>query len=105
LLRVIRTWDVKRVLLGVPEGHKHLRVFIELKDGEVIVLQEATIAAIVRSYIVVKTHPVKEAVELLGKEIPETGRKKGFASWQLIESEEKDVKKKIKKLIEPALGS
>jgi len=105
LLRVIRTWDVKRVLLGVPEGHKHLRAFIQLKDGEVIALQEATIAAIVRGYIEIKTHPVKEAVELLGKEIPEAERKQEFASWQLIESEGKDAKEKIKKLIELAPGS
>ena len=94
MLKVIKTWDVKRVLLGIPEGHKHLRAFIELKDGEIIVFQEATIAAIVRGYIEIKTHPVKEAVEFLGKEIPESERKKGFASWQLIESEENDVKKK-----------
>lgn len=105
MLRVIRTWDVKRVLLGVPEGHKHLRAFIQLKDGEVIALQEATIAAIFRGYIEIKTHPVKEAVELLGKEIPEAERKQEFASWQLIESEEKDAKEKIKKLIELAPGS
>ncbi|MEX2738731.1 MAG: hypothetical protein Q6356_006660 [Candidatus Wukongarchaeota archaeon] len=104
-MRVIRTWDVKRVLLGVPEGHKHLRAFIQLKDGEVIALQEATIAAIFRGYIEIKTHPVKEAVELLGKEIPEAERKQEFASWQLIESEEKDAKEKIKKLIELAPGS
>ncbi len=102
---MIRTWDVKRVLLGVPEGHKHLRAFIQLKDGEVIALQEATIAAIFRGYIEIKTHPVKEAVELLGKEIPEAERKQEFASWQLIESEEKDAKEKIKKLIELAPGS
>jgi hypothetical protein len=105
LLKVIKTWDVKRILLGIPEEHKHLRAFIELKNGEIIVLQEATIAAIVRGYIEIKTHPVKEAVELLGKEIPETEKKKGFASWQLIENKENDVNKKIKKLIETSLGS
>lgn len=105
MLRVVRTWDVKRVLLGVPEGHEHLRVFIELKDGEVIVLQEATIAAVVRGYIEIKTHPVKEAMELLGREISESERKQEFASWQLIETKEKDVKKKMKKLIEPSPGS
>ena len=29
---IIRNKDVKRVLMGVPKGHKHHRCVIELKD-------------------------------------------------------------------------
>jgi hypothetical protein len=46
-------------------------------------LQEATVAAIVRAYVTVKTHPVKTRVVLNGAR--ESRRKRGYAEWQLQE--------------------
>ena len=56
-IRFIRNGDVDRVLIGVPEGHKHLRLCAKLKDGFVLVFQEATVANILRAYTTIKTHP------------------------------------------------
>lgn len=78
-----RNRDVKRVLIGVPENHKHLRVIIET-DQKIIVFHEAVIANIVRGFTIVKTHPTVEAVELEMKKIKEG--KGGFAEFQLIET-------------------
>jgi len=55
--RVIRNEEVKQVLIGMPKGHKHIRVYIKLKNGNALIFQEATIANILRAYITVKTHP------------------------------------------------
>lgn len=61
--RIIRNEDIERVLIGVPKGHKHLRVYMKLKDAALI-LQEATIANILRAYLTIKTHSTIRAQEL-----------------------------------------
>ncbi|PLX40094.1 MAG: hypothetical protein C0609_12565 [Deltaproteobacteria bacterium] len=83
--RVLKTSDVIGVEARIPEGHKHLRTTITLADGEKISLQEATVAAIVRAYIHVKTHPTATSLTLRGG-TPESA-KEGFAAWQLIEDD------------------
>jgi len=82
-LRVYRNCDVVRVAAFVPPGHKHLRLVLELEDL-VVVLHEATVAAIVRAYIDVVTHPTRRAVELVRAKL--TARKQGYAEYQLVES-------------------
>jgi len=82
-VRVYRNEDVKRVVAFVPRGHKHVRVLIELADAA-IVLQEATVAGIVRAYIDVALHPSRTAVELVSRRLEEG--KSGFAEHQLVES-------------------
>ncbi|MBI5190162.1 MAG: hypothetical protein HZA22_05765 [Nitrospirae bacterium] len=84
----IRNEDISSALLAVPEGHTHLRLALTTKDGENVVLSEAAIAAIVRAYTTVKTHPVKRAVKLVS-ETP-VGLKKGYAKHQLIEADVPD---------------
>jgi len=79
----IHNEDIKELTAEIPEGHKHLRTTIVLQDGTEFVLQEATIANLVRAYIMVKTHPVKREVTLKGKSLSE--RKEGYAEWQLVE--------------------
>jgi len=93
-----RNEDVKRVLIGVPENHKHLRVIIET-DQKIIVFHEAVIANIVRGFIIVKTHPRIEAVELKMQKIKE--KKKDFAEFQLIETNKnkEQIIKEISSLI------
>jgi hypothetical protein len=80
--KVLRNQNICRVIIGVPQGHQHIRTIIETKH-ERLMFQEATIANIVRAYIILKTHPTQLGVELLLKEI--TG-KEGFTRFQLLES-------------------
>ena len=79
----IRNDDIKEVLIEIPEGHKHIRTKIVLHDNTEFILQEATIASIVRAYITVRTHAQKTSVRLKGTE--PANLKEGFANWQLLE--------------------
>jgi len=81
---LLRNRHVSRVVVGVPDGRQHIRARIETAGGDVITLQEATLAAIARAYLAVSTHPTRNAVELRAAEVP--GRKDGFAEVQLIET-------------------
>ena len=56
-IRIIRNEDIETVLIGVPKGHKHLRVCMKLQDNSAMIFQEATIANILRAYVTIKTHP------------------------------------------------
>jgi len=96
---IIRNRDVKRVLMGVPKGHKHHRCVIELKDGKILIFHEATIANIVRAYITIETHPQKRAVELFCKELKD--KKPGFATYQLLETEksENEILEELEKIL------
>jgi hypothetical protein len=81
----IHNEDIKELTAEIPEGHKHLRTTIVFQDGTEFVFQEATIANLMRAYIIVKTHPMKKKVTLRGKNLSE--RKNGYAEWQLVEEE------------------
>jgi hypothetical protein len=82
----IRNQDIKRVLIGIPRGHKHLRICIELKNGMALVFQEATIANISRAYITLKTHPHIRALELKTKRANAQQLKGGYTEHQLLET-------------------
>ena len=84
-LRVYRNEDVERIIAFIPRGHLHTRFIIELGD-QTIVLQEATVAALVRAYAMVAAHPVRRAVELQGRRLQRGERKPFFADWQLLET-------------------
>jgi len=103
-IHIIRNEDVNQVLIGTPEDHKHLRVCMKLKNGSIIILQEATVANISRAYITIKTHPNIQAQELKMKLLTEDSRKEGYATHQLLEAPRKnrDIKKELKKLLEKA---
>jgi len=85
--RVLANADITEISLVTPRGHKHLRTTIKLQSGEEIVLQEATVANLVRAYVGIKTHPQRKGCRLIGRELSEGDKKKAFASWQLIEKE------------------
>lgn len=87
---VVRNCDVRRILVAPPRGHKHVRAVIELVDGTYIVLQEATVANLVRAYVTVLTHPQRRAVELVQVRLGEGERKEGFAEYQLLETTRPD---------------
>jgi hypothetical protein len=82
---IIHNEDIKELIAEIPEGHKHLRTTIVFQDGTEFVFQEAMMANLVRAYITVKTHPVKNKVTLKGRSLGE--RKNGYAEWQIVEEE------------------
>lgn len=84
VVKIYRNSDVEEIVGCIPEGHEHLRLIIKLKD-QTIVLQEATVAAIVRAYISIVTHPSRKLVRMKLRRIDE--RKPGYADYQLLEVE------------------
>lgn len=100
-IHVIRNEDINQVLIGTPEGHKHLRVCMKLKNESTVIFQEATIANISRAYIAMKTHPNIQAQELRMKPLTEESRKEGYATHQLLEThrKNKDIEKELNKLL------
>ncbi len=80
---VLRNEDVTEIVTEIPEGHLHLRTTVRLADGSSISFQEATVAAIVRAYVSIKTNPLRNRVVLRGRKVPD--RKDGYAEWQLLE--------------------
>jgi len=101
---IVRNEDVQRVLIGVPEGHKHLRVYLELQSGVAFIFQEATIANILRGFITVKTHPRTDAVQLERREVPIQLLRTGFAKNQLLETPKgsREIKRELKSLLDSA---
>jgi len=85
---IIRNEDVVEVIAEIPEGHKHLRTTLRLQDGTELVMQEATVANMVRAYVSVKTHPRKVRVTMKGVNLEK--RKEGYAEWQLLEEEDNE---------------
>jgi len=86
--RILANADIAEILLAPPPGHLHLRTTITLHSGEEIILQEATVANLVRAYLGIKTHPQRNSCRLVGRELSEDERKEGFAAWQLLEEDD-----------------
>lgn len=86
-LKVYRNSDILKIAAFIPPCHKHLRLAIVTKD-QVIVLHEATVAAIVRAYIDITTHPIRRAVEYTHVKLDKNAKKQGYAEDQLIEVNE-----------------
>lgn len=80
---VLGTEDVVEIVAEIPKNHRHLRTTLKLADGTCITLQEATVAAIVRAYVAIKTDPVRKSMQLSGRRLAE--RKSGYAAWQLLD--------------------
>ncbi len=90
--RVYPNSGVRRVIAFIPPGHYHTRFILELED-QTLILQEASVAGIVRAYTLTAIHPSRRAVELVGRRLVKSERKPGFAEWQLVETgrREEDV--------------
>ncbi|MEM1834304.1 MAG: hypothetical protein QXO80_03705 [Thermosphaera sp.] len=86
-IKIYRNEDVEKVIACIPSGHVHTRFVIGLKD-QVIILQEAVVAALLRAYASTAIHPTRKSIILVSKTLPDV--KKGFAKSQLIESEMQD---------------
>jgi len=85
---ILANADIAEIVLAPPHGHLHLRATIKLRSGDEIILQEATVANLVRAYIGIKTHPKKRSYRLIGRELTGSEMKKGFAAWQLLEKDD-----------------
>lgn len=81
--KTVRNDEVTAIVAEIPQGHRHLRTTLTLADGSSITFQEATVAALVRAYVAVKTDPLRSRVVLAGRRLEE--RKPGYAEWQLLE--------------------
>ncbi len=57
-LKVYRNEDVLEIIAAIPHGHQHTGFLIRFKDQEIL-LQEATVAALVRAYVLVSLHPLR----------------------------------------------
>jgi hypothetical protein len=81
---LLRNRGVHRVLVGVPEGGDRLAARIETASGDVVTLEESTLAALARAYLHVTTHPTARAVELVATAVRD--RKDGFGEIQLLDA-------------------
>lgn len=101
-IRIIRNEDIEKVIIGVPKGHKHLRVCMKLRNNSSIVFQEATIANILRAYVTIKTHPKITAQELKMHVVGETSQKQGYALHQLLEisRSQEEIKEELRAFLE-----
>jgi hypothetical protein len=79
----LRNRHVVRLVLGTPAGGEGIQARIQTNEGDVIALEGATLAALVRAYMAVTTHPTLQAIELRSAALEPA--KAGFASHQLIE--------------------
>ena len=103
-IKVYPNSSVKKIIAGIPKKHKHLRLIIEFND-QTIVLHEATVAAIVRAYINIVTHPTRRAVFYEQTILDDRVKKKGYARHQLVEKEnidENTILEKINKVLNTA---
>ncbi len=86
---VVRNCDVEWVIIGKPKNHLHYRTLMKLKDGLIIVFQEATVTGIIRGFANVVLHPFREYVKLERKR---GDWKKGYAECQLVEGDPEQAK-------------
>lgn len=88
-LRVYRNSDILKIVAFIPPCHRHLRLVLITRD-QVVVLQEATVAAMVRAYIDIVTHPTRRAVEYIQVRLDKE-KKPEYAEYQLIESNRAEI--------------
>ncbi len=81
--KIIPNKDIFRIVVGIPQNHKHIRMQIETESQGTWILHEATLAAISRDYLDILLHPTKQIIELISKKID---GKTDYADYQLIES-------------------
>jgi hypothetical protein len=84
MVKIYRNEDVEEIIAAIPRGHRHVRFLIRFRDQEIL-LQEATVAAIVRAYALTALHPARQGIILRRKILGKGDKKIGFASAQLIE--------------------
>ncbi|GAB4164300.1 MAG: hypothetical protein Tsb0017_02670 [Geothermobacteraceae bacterium] len=81
---VFGTEDILALEVAVPDGHRHLRARLTLADGRTLVFQEATLAALARAWVTVKSDPLRSSCRLVGRHLEPPEMKQGYARWQLL---------------------
>ncbi len=91
----LSTSNVTQLLYGFPDNHQHCRLILKTDQTPPLILTEALVAAIVRSYVTIQTHPVRQGVEMTAQLIQEP--KSNYTSWQLLETDraDKDIQAEI----------
>lgn len=84
----LSTQNVNQLLFGIPDNHKHCRLVLKTEPIATLVFSEALVAAIVRAYVTVKTHPTHGGIEMTSQ--PISNGKADFATWQLLETDKPD---------------
>ena len=84
-VRVYSSSGLRRVIAFIPPGHYHVRFILEFED-QVIVLQESSVAGLVRAFAGTVLHPSRRALELRVSRVGKRDRKPGYAEWQLLET-------------------
>ncbi|MDZ7263437.1 MAG: hypothetical protein ONB16_02550 [candidate division KSB1 bacterium] len=95
----LSTKDVDRLLFGVPTDHKHCRLALITTRDECFILSEALVAAIVRAYVSLKTHPQLKTIEMNSSR--SSWPKADFADYQLLESQtsSSDIEAELSELL------
>lgn len=81
----LATDAIDRLLFAIPATHKHYRLALITREKECLMLSEAVVAAVVRAYVGIKTHPLRTGIEMTSVPLPLP--KENFASHQLLETE------------------
>ena len=96
----LSSYEVKELLFGIPKNHKHCRLVINTDQDQVFVFSEAVVAAIVRSYVSLKTHPTRIGIQMTRQTVE--SHKDDFAAFQLIETNktESNVQQEISEYVD-----
>jgi hypothetical protein len=86
----IRNEDVEGLTVEIPEGHRHVRATVLLRDGTELSFREATVANLLRAFVTVKTHPLARRVKMRAARLESA--KEGYDPWQLLEVADVEAK-------------
>ena len=96
---VIRNEDLEWILIGIPEGHTHIRTILNIKGLPYLILQQATVSGLIRGFLNVLLHPLKRGIKLQRASV--SNQKSGYAKNQLLELNvsERKVLEEISKIL------
>lgn len=83
-VKIYRNNDVEELIIAIPRNHKHIRLLIKFKD-QAILLNEAVVSAIVKSYLLITLDPIRRGIVLKQVILDKERVKKNYDTVQLIE--------------------
>ncbi len=96
-IKQIKDSEIKRIILGAPTGKGRIRLFIETKEGDILVFEEGIMQNISRAYVWIGNHPKVYALEMQYSMLTEEVKKWGHKKDQFIESSkpQEEIQKEI----------
>jgi hypothetical protein len=85
---LVRNRSVQRVIVGIPEGGRGVQARLVTQEGDVVVVPESALLALVRGWTAVATHPNRRAVELRAADVQDS---KDGTHYHLIEAPADEV--------------